>query len=65
VPLERMTEAEQAVREAATEAPGELLERLAGTEALGDADREAVTDTARHALALFLPTPEPAEPEPA
>jgi len=60
VPLERMTEAEQAVRVAATQAPGELLERLAGAEELGAADREAVIDTARDVLAPFLP---PSEPE--
>ncbi len=59
VPLERMGEAEQAVHAAATEAPGELLARLAGSEALGDADRAAVIEAARNALAPFLPTSEP------
>ena len=62
LPLEGMTEAEQAVREAATEIPADLLARLASAEELSAADREAVIKAAGHALAPFLPTPGPVEP---
>jgi F-type H+-transporting ATPase subunit alpha len=62
LPLERMSEAEQAVREVATEVPADLRARLAGAEELSAADREAVIEAARNALAPFLPTPEPVEP---
>jgi F-type H+-transporting ATPase subunit alpha len=65
LPLERMTEAEQAVREAATEIPADLLARLASAEELSAADREAVIKAAGHALARFLPTPTPEPVEPA
>ena len=62
LPLERMSEAEQAVREVATEVPADLRARLAGAQELSAADREAVIEAARNALAPFLPTPEPVEP---
>jgi F-type H+-transporting ATPase subunit alpha len=62
LPLERMTEAEQAVREVATDVPADLRARLAGAQELSAADREAVIEAARNALAPFLPTPEPVEP---
>ena len=39
-----------------------LRARLASAEELSAADREAVIEAARHALAPFLPTPEPVEP---
>jgi len=51
VPLERMNEAEQAVREAATTLPVALRARLDSAEKLSDADRQTVIDTARQALA--------------
>ena len=59
LPLERMTETEQAVREAATEVNEDLRARLASAEELSASDRVAVIEAARHALAPFLPTPEP------
>ena len=53
VPLDRMTEAEGALREAAREIPGEVLERLETAEKLSDEDREAILQIARKALARF------------
>jgi F-type H+-transporting ATPase subunit alpha len=62
LPLERMSEAEQAVRAVMTGIPEALRGRLASAEALSATDREAVIEAARHALAPFLPTPEPMGP---
>lgn len=61
VPLDRMTEAEQAVRGAAAEVPAEVRERLATGDKLSDEDREAILEIARPALAPFLPEPESEE----
>ncbi len=58
VPLERMADAEQAVRQAAAEMPDAVRQRLHSDDALGDADREALLDIARRALAPWqAPTP--------
>lgn len=54
VPLERMVDAQRAVKDAVDALPDELGERMAGTETLADSDRELVTDAARQALATFL-----------
>ena len=64
VPLDRMAAAQRAVEDAAHALPDEVGERLAGAEALTDADRKHVTDAARQALAPFLTEKEP-EPAPA
>jgi F-type H+-transporting ATPase subunit alpha len=53
VPLDWMTDAEQAVRKAAAEIPAELSARLGGTQKLSDEDREAIIHIARLALAPF------------
>jgi F-type H+/Na+-transporting ATPase subunit alpha len=53
VPLERMVDAQLAVKNAADALPDDVAQRLAGTEALADADREQVTEAARRALAAF------------
>ena len=55
VPIERMTEAEQAVREAAATIPTEITARFETTDSLSDEDRAAVVEIARKALADFLP----------
>jgi len=62
VPLAQMTEAEQALRQAAKGLPAEVSERLQSNEALRDADREAVLTIARTALARFQPKAEPPPP---
>ena len=64
VPLDRMTDAEHAVREAAAEIPAEVRERLDTADKLSDEDRETIIEIARKALARFQPKPEPeSEPE--
>jgi F-type H+-transporting ATPase subunit alpha len=59
VPLDRMKDAEQAVRQASAEIPTEVRERLDTADKLSDKDREKVIDIARQALARFQPKPEP------
>lgn len=61
VPLDQMTDAERAVREAATDIPPEVCARFDTAEKLGDEDRAAIIEIASHALARFQPTPEPRE----
>ena len=64
VPIGKMTDAEQAVRTAATEIPNEVTARLATAEQLSDEDRATIIQIARNALAGFQPGPEtPSEPE--
>jgi F-type H+-transporting ATPase subunit alpha len=59
VPLDRMTEAEQAVRQVAAEIPAEVGERLDSADKLSDEDRETIITMARKLLARFQPKPEP------
>ena len=56
--LERMANAEQAVREAAADIPGDVIERLGSAGQLSDQDRAAIIDIARQALVRFQPKPE-------
>jgi F-type H+-transporting ATPase subunit alpha len=58
VSLDRMTNAEQAVRMAAADIPGKVSERFGAAEKLSDKDRETIIDIARQALARFQPKPE-------
>jgi F-type H+/Na+-transporting ATPase subunit alpha len=58
VPLDQMTEAEQALREAAVDIPREVCERLETAEKLSEADRETIIQIARKSLARFQPKPE-------
>ena len=51
VPLDKMPEAESAVREAAAEISEEIRERLQGGDKLSDPDREAIVKLARNAIA--------------
>ncbi|HSP89886.1 MAG TPA: F0F1 ATP synthase subunit alpha, partial [Vicinamibacterales bacterium] len=53
VPIDRMTEAEQAVRKAAAAVPADMRERLEGADRLADADREAIIGIARTAITAF------------
>jgi F-type H+-transporting ATPase subunit alpha len=57
VPLERMSDAEQAVRAAAAEIPAPVRERLRTEPKLSDEDRAAITAIARKALTAFQPAP--------
>jgi F-type H+-transporting ATPase subunit alpha len=58
VPLDRMSDAELAVREAAAEIPAEVCSRLDTTDKLSDEDRETIIEIARQALVPFQPEPE-------
>jgi F-type H+-transporting ATPase subunit alpha len=62
LPLGSMSEAEQALRKAASTLPTALRERLDSAEKLSDADRQTVIDTARQMLARFQ-SEAPPEPE--
>jgi F-type H+/Na+-transporting ATPase subunit alpha len=59
VPLDRMTDAEQAVRRAAKEIPAEVRERLEAADKLSEEDRETIIEIARKALEEFQPEAEP------
>jgi len=61
VPLDQMTEAEHALREAAADIPAEVLERLDTVEKLSDEDRETIIQIARTSLDRFQSNPEPGE----
>ena len=69
VPLDQMTDAEHAVREAAANLPAEVCARFETAAKLNDEDRKTIIEIARKALALFQPKPESkpeakAEPKP-
>ena len=58
VPLDQMTKAEQAVREAAANLPAEVCARFETPAKLTDEDRQMIIEIARKALAPFQPKPE-------
>lgn len=58
VPLERMREAEVALRKAAEEIPAEVCARFDSAERLSDEDRATIIASARQTLAPFQPAPE-------
>jgi F-type H+/Na+-transporting ATPase subunit alpha len=64
VPLDRMGEAEQAVRAAAESIPADMQERFDMAAALNDQDRAAIIEIARKALGTALPAPAPAPEKP-
>jgi F-type H+/Na+-transporting ATPase subunit alpha len=57
VPLDRMTEAEDAVHKAIAGAPAELTARFETAAKLSDEDRKAVIEIARKSLESFQPKP--------
>jgi len=59
VPLERMTEAEHAVREAAEGIPADVSARFEAAAGLSEEDRKTIVDIAQKALAPFAPKPPP------
>jgi F-type H+-transporting ATPase subunit alpha len=61
VPMDRMTEAERAVRDAADQIPDDVCKRLEIADKLSDEDRAAIVEIARRSLAQFLP---PAQSKP-
>ena len=58
VPLDRMIDAEQAVREAAEKIPMEVSQRLGTADKLSDEDRETIVEIARQTLEKFQPKKE-------
>lgn len=58
VPLDRMTNAEHAVRDAAADIPAEVTARLDAAEKLNEEDRETMIQIVREALARFQSNPE-------
>jgi F-type H+-transporting ATPase subunit alpha len=65
VPLDQMTDAEHALRAAATDIPPEVCQRLQTADKLSDADRETIIQLGRKTLAGFQPKSEAkAEPKP-
>ena len=59
VPLDQMTDAEHAVREAAANIPAEVRARFETADKLSDEDRKTIIEIARKALARFQPKPKP------
>jgi len=57
VPLEKMRDAEQALRKAADEFPDELVQRITSVEELKDDDREAILQIASETLVSFQAMP--------
>jgi F-type H+-transporting ATPase subunit alpha len=65
VPLDQMTDAEQALRDAAAEIPAEVRKRLDSADKLTDDDRKAIIEVGSKSLDRFQPKPEPKlEPKP-
>ena len=58
IALDRMTDAERAVREAAADIPADVRERFQSADKLTDEDRKAIIDIARQALVAFKPKPD-------
>ena len=62
VPMDQMTDAEQAVQEAAANIPAEVRARFETAKKLTDEDRQTIVEIAREALAPFQPEPVRKEP---
>jgi F-type H+/Na+-transporting ATPase subunit alpha len=60
VPLEKMVDAQQALRKSATEIPADVVKRLSSGDKLSEGDRKALLDLAGKALASFQPQAKPA-----
>ena len=60
VPLDQMTAAQKAVREAATKIPADVVERFDTEAKLSDDDRKLIIEISRQALVPFQPEPEAA-----
>jgi F-type H+-transporting ATPase subunit alpha len=58
VVLDRMTDAEHAVQNAAANIPGDVSARLESADTLRDEDRKTIIEIARQALAPFQPKQE-------
>ncbi len=64
IPLEKMPDAERAVRDAAAKIPDDMTGRFETAKTLSDDDRKAIIEIARQALPPFLPKPKkPGDPQ--
>jgi F-type H+-transporting ATPase subunit alpha len=59
IPLDRMSEAQSAMKQAAGEIPKDVGGRFVTADKLGDADKKVVLDIAAKTLAQFQPKPQP------
>ena len=62
VPIDKVRDAEQALRKAAADIPAEVRERLMSNNKLSDEDRKAILHVVGTAIAPFQPKPDP-QPE--
>ena len=60
IPIEKVKEAELALRKAAATLPAEIAARLVSPDKLNDTDKKAILEIAGPAIAPFRPAPEPA-----
>ena len=59
VPIDKMRDAEQALRKAAADIPAEVRERFSSNDKLSDEDRKAILQVVGKAIAPFQPEPDP------
>ena len=59
VPIDKVRDAEQALRKAAADIPAEVRQRFSSNDKLSDEDREAILHVAGEAIAPFQPQPVP------
>ncbi|MCE9563892.1 MAG: alternate F1F0 ATPase, F1 subunit alpha [Planctomycetes bacterium] len=59
VPIEKVRDAEQALRKAAADIPSAIRQRFTSSDKLSDQDRKAMLDVVGNALAPFQPKPDP------
>jgi F-type H+-transporting ATPase subunit alpha len=59
VPLDQMTDAEHALRDAAAQIPAEVCKRLDSADKLTDDDRKAIIEIGSKSLDRFQPKPDP------
>jgi F-type H+-transporting ATPase subunit alpha len=60
VPLDKVSDAEQALRKSTATIPADIVGRFTTADRLSDADRAATLQVAKHALEEFQPAPAPA-----
>jgi len=59
VPIDKIRDAEQALRKAAADIPAEIRQRFSSTDKLSDEDRKAILQVVGKAIAPFQPKPVP------
>ena len=59
VPIDKMRDAEEALRKAAADIPAEIRKRFSSNDKLSDEDRKAILQVVGKAIAPFQPKPDP------